>query len=134
MEPGKLCVIRQRPYGPYYNLQCRQNGKTLTRYVPRDQAELVAAHAANYERFQALVAEWTRAQREAGSKKRTHAGDLLAQDPEIQQLMARFQAAEPIGVAVQQWEGLVRTASFKPANTLVGFLLQVAADRIDAAA
>jgi hypothetical protein len=78
MEPGKLCVIRQGPDGPYYNLQCRQNGKTVTRYVPRDQAELVATHTANHERFQslvteyiALVAERTRAEREAGSKKKT---------------------------------------------------------------
>jgi hypothetical protein len=46
--------------------------------------------------------------------------------------MARFQAAEPNGVAVQQLEVLVRTAIFKPANALVGFLLQGAADRIDA--
>jgi hypothetical protein len=78
MEPGKLCVIRQGPDGPYYSLQCRQNGKNLTRYVPRDQAPLVAAHTANYERFQSLVAEYaalvfnqTRAERETGSKKKT---------------------------------------------------------------
>jgi hypothetical protein len=45
--------------------------------------------------------------------------------------MARFGAAEPNGVAVQQLEVLVRTAIFKPANALVGFLLQAAADRID---
>jgi hypothetical protein len=30
-------------------------------------------------------------------------------------------------------EGLVRVAIFKPANELVGFLLQQAADRVDAA-
>ena len=47
--------------------------------------------------------------------------------------MARFQAGEPTGVAVQQLEMLVRTALFKPANALVGFLLQAAADRIDEA-
>ncbi len=47
--------------------------------------------------------------------------------------MTRFQAGEPNGVAVQQLEVLVRTAIFKPANTLVGVLLQAAADRIDAA-
>ena len=47
--------------------------------------------------------------------------------------MARFEAAEPNGVAVQQLEVLVRTAIYKPANALVGFLLQGAADRIDAA-
>jgi hypothetical protein len=78
MEPGKLCTIRQGPEGAYYNLQCREHGKTVTRYVPRDQAELVAAHTANHERFQtltaeyvALVAERTRAEREAGYKKKT---------------------------------------------------------------
>ena len=36
-------------------------------------------------------------------------------------------------MAVQQLEVLVRTAIFKPANTLVAVLLQAAADRIDAA-
>ena len=47
--------------------------------------------------------------------------------------MAQFQGPEPSGPAVQQLEVLVRTALFKPANALVGFLLQGAADRIDAA-
>ena len=47
--------------------------------------------------------------------------------------MTRFQAGEPNGGAVQQLEVLVRTAIFQPANVLVGFLLQQAADRIDAA-
>ncbi len=47
--------------------------------------------------------------------------------------MARFQAAQPNGVGVQQLETLLRTALFKPATALVGFLLQQAADRIDAA-
>lgn len=47
--------------------------------------------------------------------------------------MARFQAGQPNGVAVQQLEVLVRTAIFQPANALVGLLLQAAADRIDAA-
>jgi len=47
--------------------------------------------------------------------------------------MARFQAAVPNGRAVQQLEFLVRTAIFKPANQLVAFLLQGAADQIDAA-
>ena len=47
--------------------------------------------------------------------------------------MARFEAGEPNGVAVQQLEVLVRTAVFKSANALVGFLLQRAADQVDAA-
>ena len=46
--------------------------------------------------------------------------------------MDRFQASDPTGVAVQQLEVLVRTAIFKPANALIAFLLQTAADRIDA--
>jgi hypothetical protein len=47
--------------------------------------------------------------------------------------MARWGAQEPNGRAVQQLEGLVRTAIFKPATALLGFLLPAAADRIDAA-
>ncbi|MGO8700564.1 MAG: hypothetical protein ACLQVY_22975 [Limisphaerales bacterium] len=47
--------------------------------------------------------------------------------------MARFQAAEPNGVAVQQLEVVVRTAVFQSANQVVAYLLQQAADRIDAA-
>ena len=46
--------------------------------------------------------------------------------------MAGFQAAQPNGLAVQQLEILIRTAIFKPANALLAFLLQDAADRIDA--
>ena len=46
--------------------------------------------------------------------------------------MARFQATEPNGVALQQLEVLVRTAVFQSANQVVAYLLQQAADRIDA--
>ena len=41
MEPGKLCVIRQGPKGPYHNLQYRYHGQTVSCYVPRDQVETV---------------------------------------------------------------------------------------------
>jgi hypothetical protein len=78
MEPGKLCVIGQGPNGPYYNLQCRENGKTLTLYVPADQVQVVREHTANYQHFQALMAQYaqlivarTRAERAAGAKKKT---------------------------------------------------------------
>jgi len=78
MEPGKLCVLRQGPNGPYYNLQWRQQGKAVSRYVPSDQAELVAQHNANYQTFQNLVGQYaqliierTRAERTAGFKKKT---------------------------------------------------------------
>jgi len=46
--------------------------------------------------------------------------------------MARFQAGAPTGVAVAQLEILVRTAVFKSANALVGWMLQQAVERIDA--
>ena len=78
MEPGKLCVLRQGPNGPYYNLQCREQGKTLTRYVPPDQVEVLTQHTANYQKFQALVSQYaqfiieqTRAERNAELKKKT---------------------------------------------------------------
>ena len=58
---------------------------------------------------------------------------LLAQEQEIQQLMAHFGGQTPNGLAVQQLEVLVRTAIFKPANALMQWLLQQAADRVDAA-
>lgn len=47
--------------------------------------------------------------------------------------MARFQAGQPTGGAVAQLEILVRTAVFKSANAVVSWLLQQAADQIDAA-
>jgi len=46
--------------------------------------------------------------------------------------MARFQAQPPDGNAVAHLEILVRTAVFKSANALVGWLLQQAADQADA--
>jgi hypothetical protein len=78
MEPGKLCVIGQGPKGPYHNLQCREDGQTRTRYVPAEQAAVVAEHTANYRQFQSLTEEYaalviaqTRAERAAGVKKKT---------------------------------------------------------------
>jgi hypothetical protein len=78
MEPGKLCVIGHGPNGPYYNLQCRQEGKPLALYVPAEQVPQVTEHTANYRHFQALVGQYaqlivdrTRAERAAGAKKKT---------------------------------------------------------------
>ncbi len=80
MEPGKLCVMRQGPNGPYYNLQWREQGKAISRYVPSDQVELVAQHTANYRTFEDLVSQYaqliiqrTRAERAADFKKKTSA-------------------------------------------------------------
>ncbi len=78
MEPGKLCVMRQGPKGSYYNLQWREQGKAISRYIPSDQVQLVARHTANYQTFQNLVGQYaqliierTRAERDAGFKKKT---------------------------------------------------------------
>ena len=78
MEPGKLCIIRQGPDGPYYNLQCRDHGKQVSRYIPCDQVETVAANTSNYRRFEALVEQYaaciveqTRTERAADVKKKT---------------------------------------------------------------
>jgi hypothetical protein len=77
MEPGKLCVIRQGPDGPYYNLQCREQGRTVSRYVPRGQVDAVTQHTANHQQFRALVNEYaqgiiarTRSERLDGLKKK----------------------------------------------------------------
>lgn len=78
MEPGKLCVMRQGPNGAYHNLQWREDGKAISRYVPGDQVEAAAQNTANYEQFQVLVAQYaqliierTRAERTTGFKKKT---------------------------------------------------------------
>lgn len=77
MEPGKVCVMGQGPNGPYYNLQCRENGKPTSRYVPADQVEVVTQHTENYKKFEGLVSQYaqvivtqTRQERMAGVKKK----------------------------------------------------------------
>jgi hypothetical protein len=76
MEPGKLCVIRQGPQGPFFNLQSREDGKPVCRYVPREQAEAVRQSTENYRQFERLVEEYaqliitrTRQERLEGQKK-----------------------------------------------------------------
>lgn len=76
MEPGKLCVIGHGKAGPYYNLQCREDGKPVSRYVPQDQIETVRENTENYREFQTLVDEYaqtviarTRQERLGGQKK-----------------------------------------------------------------
>ena len=48
-------------------------------------------------------------------------------------MIACFQAQAPRGNTIAQLEVLVRTVVFKSANALVGWLLQHAADQVDAA-
>jgi hypothetical protein len=70
-------VLRQGKDGPYYNLQYREHGQPVCRYVPRDQVAAVEEHTANYRTFQTLVEQYaeqiitrTREERLTGPKKR----------------------------------------------------------------
>jgi hypothetical protein len=77
MERGKLCVLREGPNGPYFNLQCWQEGKNCSRYVPRRQVPELQQALDGYDRFEQLVEDYcqqifekTRAQIALGSKKK----------------------------------------------------------------
>jgi hypothetical protein len=140
MERGKLSVMRETPTGTAYKLQSWENGKNQSRYVPPDQAEAVKGAIEGYKKFQTLTEQYaqlkiqeTRAAIVVGSKKKeTTAAFLLAQDQEIQQVIARFESGTLSGLAVQEFEILLRAAVFKSTSALFAFLLQKQADRIDA--
>jgi glycerol-3-phosphate O-acyltransferase len=77
MERGKLTVMREGPSGPFYKLQAREEGKNVTRYVPRAQAAAVQEAIEGYQRFEALTQEYaqqiiakTRQEIAAGAKKK----------------------------------------------------------------
>jgi hypothetical protein len=77
MERGKLSVIKESASGPFYKLQARENGKNVTRYVPRERVPAVREALAGYKQFQALTEQYaqqvitqTRATIAAGSKKK----------------------------------------------------------------
>jgi hypothetical protein len=77
MERGTLCILRQGPNGPYYNLQIREQGRHVSQYVPSDQEPLLRENIAAYEQFKSLVEEYvrllserSREQRLAGVKKK----------------------------------------------------------------
>jgi len=76
LERGTVSVIRQGPDGAYYNHQCYEEGRNVSRYVPLEQVAEVKEGIDGYRRFQELVQQYvqlmvekTRAQREAGLKK-----------------------------------------------------------------
>ena len=78
LERGSLSIIRQGPDGPYFNHQCRQDGKNVSRYVPRDQVPAVQAALDGYQQFQQCIAAYvdqkvaqTRALIAADSKKKS---------------------------------------------------------------
>ena len=55
LERGSLSILRQGPDGPYYNHQCRQDGKNVSRYVPRDQVAAVQAAIDGYQQFKQCI-------------------------------------------------------------------------------
>ena len=77
LDRGTVSVIRQGPAGPYYNHQCYEDGRNVSRYVPAEKVPELKAAIADYQRFQQLVQQYvellvekTRAERQAGSKKK----------------------------------------------------------------
>ena len=78
MDLGTVSVIRQGPQGPYYNHQCYENGRNVSRYLPAEQVPALEEAIEGYRRFQELVKQYvqlqvqkTRAERQAGLKKKT---------------------------------------------------------------
>ena len=77
MDRGSVSIIRQGPGGPYYNHQCYEHGRNVSRYVPSDQVPALKDAIEGYHRFEQLsehyvqlMVEKTRAERQAGSKKK----------------------------------------------------------------
>jgi hypothetical protein len=77
MERGKLSVIKESSAGPFYKIQAREQGKNLTRYVPREQVAAVQEAIEGYQRFESLTQQYaqqvidrTRQAIAAGSKKK----------------------------------------------------------------
>jgi len=82
MERGKLSPYtfpeRSSESGPYYKLQCWENGKNCTRYIPSEQVPLVEEALAGQARFEELTRQYadlviaeTREQLASRSKKKT---------------------------------------------------------------
>ena len=77
LDRGTVSVLRQGPQGPYYNHQCYENGRNVSRYVPPEQVPELQVAIDGYRQVQELMAKYvqlmvekTRAQRAAGAKKK----------------------------------------------------------------
>ena len=78
MEPGKLCVMRQGPDGPYYNHQTWHQGRNHSRYIPAAEIPALQQAIAGYQQFERLTQQYaqliidkSRAERAQGLKKKT---------------------------------------------------------------
>lgn len=76
MDRGTLSVFRRGSKRAYYNHQCYENGRNVSRYVREDQVPALKEALEGYARFEQLVEQYaqivvnqTRAERLAGSKK-----------------------------------------------------------------
>jgi hypothetical protein len=77
LDRGTVNVLRQGPQGPYYNHQCYENGRNISRYVPSEEVSELKAAIQGYHQVQELMAQYvqlmverTRAQRASGEKKK----------------------------------------------------------------
>ena len=77
MDRGSVSVMRQGPHGPYYNHQCHEQGRNVSRYVPTDQVPALQEAIEGYHRFERLMGQYvqlmvdqTRAERQADSKEK----------------------------------------------------------------
>jgi hypothetical protein len=77
LDRGTVSVLRQGPQGPYYNHQCYENGRNVSRYVPPAQVPELQAAIEGYHQVQELMAQYvqlmverTRAERTGGAKKK----------------------------------------------------------------
>ena len=50
MERGTLNVLRQGPRGPYYNHQCYEEGRNVSRYVPAERVDEIREAIQGYHR------------------------------------------------------------------------------------
>ena len=78
LDRGTVSVLRQGPQGPYYNHQCYEKGRNVSRYVPPEQVPDLKAALTGYRQVQELMAQYvqlmvekTRAERASGAKKKT---------------------------------------------------------------
>src|ERR1035441_2664243 len=78
LDRGTVSVLRRGPQGPYYNHQCYENGRNVSRYVPAGQVPGLQAAIARCHRVQELMGQYVqllvknpRAARAAAAKKMT---------------------------------------------------------------